>query len=460
MSSKGLYIKTYGCQMNAYDSLRMGEAMKPLGFVPVPEPEEAQLMILNTCHIRAKAEEKLFSDLGRLHRVKKKQGAMGQESIIVVAGCVGQALGAHILKRAPYVDVVVGPQTYHTLPETITRLLWSRQQSSGMPLAPAIHLGFSSIEKFDALPLPHGEANASAFLSIQEGCNKFCRFCVVPYVRGPEYSRPIADVLQEARLLIENGAKEITLLGQNVNAYHGIDAGGQECTLGRLLFMIAEIPGLKRLRYTTSHPRDVHPELLEAHRDIDILMPLLHLPVQSGSDKILTRMNRQYSYQDYVRIIESFRTHSAEMAFSSDFIVGYPGEDEEDFQRTCDLVQEVKFAQAFSFMYSPRTGTPAALAPQIPEEVKRDRLHRLQKILDEQREAFNSTFLHQEVEVLIEKKEAHQWTGRSPYMHAVHGSATQHSVLGAIQKVRITHTSVNSLRAEIVTECAITEGSA
>ncbi len=426
--------------MNVYDSQRMEEALVPLGFQVVGEPKDADLIIVNTCHIRAKAEDKLFSELGRLKIVKKGRHDGGQSTIIVVAGCVGQALGSDILKRAPYVDVVVGPQTYHTLPETVMRILWAQ------PDQPKVSLGFPKMEKFDELPHARGLKGPQAFLSIQEGCNKFCRYCVVPYTRGPEYSRPLSAVLQEAKHLVDLGAKEITLLGQNVNAYHGLDASGKETSLGRLIYALADCSDLKRLRYTTSHPRDVDDELLCAHRDVDILMPFLHLPVQSGSDKVLARMNRQYTQGFYLNIIEKFLKHNPKMAFSSDFIVGYPGETDEDFQDTCHLIDQVRFAQAFSFMYSPRPGTPAAMVKQLDESVKNERLQHLNGVLNTHRMAFNETFLNQTIQVLVETtQEDHGCMGRSEFMHSVHFDHPFCAV-GDFIRVQIQSVSHNSLK--------------
>ena len=438
--SKRLFIKTYGCQMNVYDSERMEECLVPLGFQVTDQVDTADLVIINTCHIRAKAEDKLFSELGRFRIIKKKRHDSGQSTIIVVAGCVGQALGADILKRAPYVDVLVGPQTYHTLPETIMRILWSQ------PDQPKVSLGFPKMEKFDELPHARGLKGPQAFLSIQEGCNKFCTYCVVPYTRGPEYSRPLSDVLQEAKGLVDLGAKELTLLGQNVNAYHGLDASGKETSLGRLIMALAELPGLKRLRYTTSHPRDVDDDLLCAHRDIDILMPFLHLPVQSGSDRILARMNRQYTRDFYLNVIEKFLKHNSKMAFSSDFIVGYPGESDEDFQETCRLIDQVRFAQAFSFSYSPRPGTPAAMAKPLAESLKSQRLQHLNAVLDVHRLDFNQTFQDTVIPILVERVgEDHECMGRSEYMHSVHFTHP-FCAIGDMMNIHIQSVSYNSLK--------------
>lgn len=425
--------------MNVYDSQRMEESLAPLGFAPVASPDAADLVIVNTCHIRAKSEDKLFSELGRLRQIKQERISKHNASLLVVAGCVGQALGGDILKRAPYVDAVVGPQTYHTLPETVMRLL--RQQPREKPVV----LGFPKMDKFDDLPSHRGVKGPQAFLSIQEGCNKFCRYCVVPYTRGPEYSRPVADVLAEARQLVQKGAIELTLLGQNVNAYHGLDDDGKESSLGRLMQKISqEVPGIQRLRYTTSHPRDVDEDLLMAHRDIACVMPMVHLPVQSGSDRVLARMNRQYTRDMYENTIDRFRRAQPFIAFSSDFIVGYPGETDEDFEQTCALIQNVRFAQAFTFKYSQRAGTPAAMATQIPEEVKDQRLQRLNTLLDQHRIEFNQSFVGRTIDVLVERVGSLEHVGRSQYMQTVHFPANDISV-GHIVSVTIERASYNSL---------------
>ncbi len=445
-NSKRLYIKTYGCQMNAYDSERMEESLLPLGFKTIASPEDADLIIINTCHIRAKAEDKLFSDLGRFHKIRKGRDPQAT-SLLVVAGCVGQALGASILKRAPYVDVIIGPQTIHTLPETIVRLL----REKGMP---HISMGFPKMAKFDELPARTlKSASYQAFLTIQEGCNKFCRYCVVPYTRGPEYSRPVEDVLREARQLVEQGAKELMLLGQNVNAYHGVDASGKVCGLGELLMACADIPGLHRLRYMTSHPRDVDDALIAAHRDLDVLMPILHLPVQSGSDKILAQMNRNYTRAFYLDILERFRKAKPSIAFSSDFIVGYPGESEEDFEDTCQLALDVQFAQSYSFTYSPRPGTPAALLPQIPEDIQKERLYRLQDQLNQHRKQFNDGCVGQTFEVLVESARDEGWMGRSPFSQPVHFK-DPHAQVGDILSVHIQASHMNSLAGVLQKNCA------
>lgn len=398
--------------MNVYDSQRIEEVLLPLGFVSNLSLQGADMVILNTCHIRAKAEDKLFSDLGRFRILKQARKLQDQPMVLIVAGCVGQALGKAILERAPYVDAIIGPQTYHTLPEIIAKVLRNEGQH--------VVLGFPKISKFDELTQPRVVQGASAFLSIQEGCNKFCRYCVVPYTRGPEYSRPINDLKIEARQLVSGGVKEITLLGQNVNAYHGHDDAGKVYNLAKLIYALAEISGLERIRYSSSHPRDVDDELIEAHRDVKTLMPLVHLPIQSGSDKILANMNRQYTQRFYLDLIEKFSAANGNLAFASDFIVGYPGETDEDFQATCDVVEAVAFAQAYSFKYSPRPGTPAASLPQVDESIKKERLACLQDLINKKRADFNNGFVGQEVSVLVDDLKDGKLVGKSPFMQMVH----------------------------------------
>lgn len=444
---RGLYIKTYGCQMNAYDSQRMEQALLPLGFKICEDMEAAEVIIFNTCHIRAKAENKVFSDLGRARDVKNRRRAKDEDTIIVLAGCVAQALGEETFKRNRAVDVVVGPQTYHSLPETVTKILREQVRSPQK----YISLGFDALKKFDELPHVQGMSGASAFLSIQEGCNKFCRYCVVPFTRGPEVSRPVHDVLAEARHLISLGARELTLLGQNVNAYHGQDADGKTWRLGRLLRALGDMPELVRLRYTTSHPRDVDQELIEAHRDVPSVMPFLHLPVQSGSNRVLAHMNRRHTREFYLKIIEDFRKVRPDMAFSSDFIVGYVGEEERDFQETCDLIRQVQFAQAYSFAYSPRPGTAASLMTEevVSDGIKKERLHQIQELLDQQRWAFNQKFLGSSMDVMVEDTARGKIMARSAFMHTVHvpGEITSVSK-GQMLRVSIEKASLHSLTAE------------
>jgi tRNA-2-methylthio-N6-dimethylallyladenosine synthase len=411
---KHLHVITWGCQMNVYDSARMADVLAPLGYAPTETPENADMVILNTCHIRDRATEKVFSELGRLRKVKAARAEAGHTTVLAVAGCVAQAEGAEILARAPYVDIVLGPQTYHRLPEMVAR--------AARAAGAVIDTDFPVESKFDHLPAQTGSP-ITAFLSIQEGCDKFCSFCVVPYTRGAEFSRPAAAVLAEARTLVTGGAREITLLGQNVNAWHGEAPDGGTWTLGRLLLELANIPGLLRLRYTTSHPRDMDDGLIAAHRDIPMLMPFLHLPVQSGSDRILSAMNRGHGADDFLRIIDRLREARPDLALSSDFIVGHPGETDADFAATMALIERVKFAAAFSFKYSPRPGTPAAgAAMQVAEAEKDRRLQELQALLRLQQEAFNAACTGLTLPVLITGPGRHagQIGGRSPYLQAVH----------------------------------------
>jgi tRNA-2-methylthio-N6-dimethylallyladenosine synthase len=440
--AKRLYVKTYGCQMNVYDSARMADVLAPLGYAPVESPREADMVILNTCHIREKAAEKVFSELGRLKPLKDAARRRGGRMILAVAGCVAQAEGAEILARAPHVDIVVGPQAYHRLPELVAS---ATRRAGGV-----LDTDFPIESKFDHLPGTSAPQDISSFLTIQEGCDKFCTFCVVPYTRGAEFSRPASEVLEEARGQIAAGAREITLLGQNVNAYHGAAPGGGEWGLGRLVRALGELPGLARIRYTTSHPRDVDDELIDAHRDVAMLMPFLHLPVQSGSDRILAAMNRRHTAADYLATLARLRRARPEIAFSSDFIVGYPGESERDFEATLALVREAGFAQSFSFKYSPRPGTPAAAEPdQVPDAVKSERLQRLQELLESQQGAFNRGQVGRELDVLLERPGRHpgQLVGRSPYLQPVHLLAPER-LLGALVPVRIVGAEPNSLAGE------------
>src|SRR5437762_7391931 len=388
---KRIFIKTYGCQMNVYDSGRMADLMAPLGYAPAASPEGADLVILNTCHIREKAAEKTFSELGTIRRLKRARERQGGRMVVAVAGCVAQAEGEEIQRRAPFVDIVFGPQTYHRLPEMVARAL----ESAGGVL----DTSFPAEPKFDYLPDSAAAPGVSAFLTVQEGCDKFCTFCVVPYTRGAEYSRPAVEIIAEARRLITAGAREITLLGQNVNAYHGAvpadqQTHGGEWGLGELIRALARLPGLDRIRYTTSHPRDVDDGLIAAHRDVPQLMPFLHLPVQSGSDRVLAAMNRRHTADQYRWAVERLRAAQPDLALSSDFIVGFPGESAADFAATLDLVREIGFAQAFSFKYSQRPGTPASIEPdQVSDHVKSERLTELQALLGAQQRAFNQACL-------------------------------------------------------------------
>jgi tRNA-2-methylthio-N6-dimethylallyladenosine synthase len=444
---KRLHVITWGCQMNVYDSLRMADVLAPIGYAPVSEPDGADMVILNTCHIRDKAAEKVFSELGRLRRMKE---ATGNRMILAVAGCVAQAEGSEILARAPYVDIVLGPQTYHRLPEMVARA----SRAGGK----VIETDFPAEDKFDHLPESATPQGVTAFLTIQEGCDKFCSFCVVPYTRGAEQSRSAAAILHEARHLVAQGAREITLLGQNVNAWHGEapegSIYGSTWGLGRLLRELADIGGLVRLRYATSHPRDMDDDLIAAHRDLPTLMPFLHLPVQSGSDRILAAMNRKHTADDYRRIVGRLRDARPDLALSSDFIVGHPGETEADFDATMQLVRDVRFAQAYSFKYSPRPGTPAAGAPaQVPEADKDRRLQTLQALLREQQETFNASCVGLDLPVLFTGPGRHpgQIAGRSPFLQPVHLSSGA-SLIGTESIVRIVATHPNSLAGTLVQE--------
>ena len=442
---KKLFVKTYGCQMNVYDSARMADLLTPLGYEIADAAEDADMVILNTCHVREKAAEKVYSELGRLKRLKDEKSGM----LIAVTGCVAQAEGEEIIARQPAVDMVVGPQSYHRLPEMIARV--TREKGH------ALETDFPADEKFDALPEENATSGPAAFLTVQEGCDKFCTFCVVPYTRGNEYSRPVSQIEAEARRLVAKGVREITLLGQNVNAYRGADANGNPATLARLVERLARIEGLDRLRYTTSHPRDMGEDLIAAHRDIAALMPFLHLPVQSGSDRILKTMNRQHTAEEYLRLIDRIRDARPDIALSSDFIVGFPGETDKDFEDTMALIRTVTFTQAFSFKYSPRPGTPASAAKvQVPEDVKDARLQALQALLREQMDGFNASCEGRTFPVLFEKpgRQPGQAIGRSPYLQAVHADDAAH-LIGKIADVRIEKAMTNSLRGTLVEKALV-----
>lgn len=439
---KKLYIKTWGCQMNVYDSRRMTDILSPLGYTTTETPEDADMVILNTCHIREKATDKVFSEIGRLRDIKEGRAAEGKKTLIAVAGCVAQAEGEFIMERAKAVDLVFGPQAYHELPEMIVKATGQRIVNTD--------LGVDT--KFDTLPqesLNHGPA---AFLSVQEGCDKFCTFCVVPYTRGAEYSRPVAQILNEAHKLGDAGAKEITLLGQNVNAYHGEGPNGKIWGLGRLIQEIAQIDVIERIRYTTSHPVDMEDELVFAHRDIPKLMPYLHLPVQSGSNRILKAMNRKHTAESYLETLAQFKKVRPDIAFSSDFIVGFPGETEEDFEDTLKCIKQVGYQSAYSFKYSPRPGTPAAAiqAAIVREEIKQERLERLQSALNEQFLAFNQRVVGTLQPVLFERKseKSGQLQGRTPYNQLVSVLANDR-LIGQIMDVKINHASPTALRGEL-----------
>ena len=444
---KTIHVKSWGCQMNVYDGQKMVDLLAPLGYRPVDEAEGADIVILNTCHIREKATEKLFSELGRLKIAKQAKAEAGGDMILAVAGCVAQAEGPVITARARHVDIVVGPQSYQSLPELVARA----SRAKGEPI---LMTDFPVESKFDSLPEEAAPRGVSAFLTIQEGCDKFCSFCVVPYTRGAEYSRPPGDVLIEARRLALSGVRELTLLGQNVNAYHGKAADGTVWSLGRLIRAVAEIPGVERIRYSTSHPDDMDDELISAHADVPALMPFMHLPVQSGSDRILARMNRKHTAAQYLAVIERLRAARPDIALSSDFIVGYPGETETDFAATLELVRTVGFAQAYSFKYSPRPGTPASTADDaVPEAVKSYRLAQLQAAILEGQTRFNQASVGQVVPILFDRSGSRpgQLHGRSPHMQSVHTPAPGH-LLGQIVPVRIADARALSLEGTLEIE--------
>ncbi len=443
--NKKLFIKTWGCQMNSYDSQRMSDILRPFGYSATDSAEDADMVILNTCHIREKATEKVFSDLGRIKPLKKKKEAKGEQMLIAVAGCVAQAEGDFILERAPYVDMVFGPQTYHELPEMMAKATGAYGD------ARIVNTEFPAQSKFDRLPEEQEVHGATAYLSIQEGCDKFCTFCVVPYTRGAEFSRSAQEIVDEAKRLVDNGAKEITLLGQNVNAFHGTGPDGSTWDLARLIDAIAEIDGLSRIRYTTSHPRDMDDDLIAVHGSVDKLMPFLHLPVQSGSDKILKAMNRKHTGDFYRDIIARLRKARPDIAFSSDFIVAFPGESEADFEDTMQLVRDVNYASCYSFMYSARPGTPAAnMQGLIRPEIAAERLARLQGLLNEQQLAFNQSCVGLTLPVLLDRKGKRegQIQGRSPYNQSVYVEAKDR-LLNEIIEVQIEEGFDKSLTGNI-----------
>lgn len=448
--SKSVYVKTYGCQMNVYDSQRMQDVLAPLGYVPTDTPDNADLVILNTCHIREKAVEKVYSELGRYRDLKSERAGLGHEMKIAVAGCVGQAEGEEITRRMKSVDLVFGPQTYHRLPE-----LLKQNESSGKAV---IETEFSVDDKFKGLAqsqVRHPTSRSvTAFLTIQEGCDKFCTFCVVPYTRGAEFSRPVSQIIEEAQQLADQGVKELTLLGQNVNAYRGPAANGTQSQLGTLINELSHINGIQRIRYMTSHPRDMSDDLIEAHGSNPKLMPYLHLPIQSGSNRVLKAMNRGHDTQEYMKVIDRLRISCPSIALTSDFIVGFPGETDAEFDETLDIIRAVNYASAFSFKYSPRPGTPAAENnKQIPEDVKSERLLRLQNLLSAQQSAFNQTCVGLTVPVLIEKpgRQPGQMIGRSPYLQSVHLNI-ETEALGRIVNAKILAVGPNSLSGQYVPE--------
>lgn len=436
---KKLFVKTYGCQMNVYDSERMVEALGDSGYVETDTPEDADMILLNTCHIREKAAEKVYSELGRLKVLKQDN----PELKIGVAGCVAQAEGAEIMRRQPAVDLVVGPQSYHRLPELETRARAGKK---------ALDTDFPEEDKFEKLKSrPKAKRAPAAFLTVQEGCDKFCAFCVVPYTRGAEVSRPADRILQEARDLVERGVREITLLGQNVNAYHGLGIDGDEWSLARLIWALDKVDGLERIRFTTSHPNDMTDELIEAHATCAKLMPYLHLPVQAGSDKILKRMNRSHTRDSYLRLIERIRAARPDILLSGDFIVGFPEETDADFQDTMDLIREVQYGQGFSFKYSTRPGTPAAEREQVAEDVKTERLHQLQALIAQQQKDIQDSMVGKTVNVLFERagRFEGQMVGKSEYLHAVHVK-TDAVKEGDVRPVRVIQSNRNSLNGDLI----------
>jgi tRNA-2-methylthio-N6-dimethylallyladenosine synthase len=442
-----LFVKSFGCQMNVYDSRRMADTLAPQGYVETASAEDADLVILNTCHIREKAAEKVYSELGRVRRMKEIAAADGRRVVVAVAGCVAQAESGEIIRRANVVDLVVGPQSYHRLPELLERAARDGK---------AVDTEFPLDDKFDHLAAPSlatvRARGATAFVTVQEGCDKFCTFCVVPYTRGAELSRPVDKIVAEVEHLAEAGVREVTLIGQNVNAYHGAGPDGRPWPLARLLARIAEISGIDRLRYTTSHPGDMHDDLIAAHRDIPQLMPQLHLPVQSGSDRVLAAMNRRHSRADYIAIVERLLTARPDLALTSDFIVGFPGETEADFSATLSLVNEIGFSGAYSFKYSPRPGTPGAdMDNQVADETKSERLQRLQDAIDRNQAAFNRACRGRSFDVLFERAGRHpgQIVGRSPYLQPVQVEAPV-ALIGEIAEVTITDVASNSLFGAVV----------
>ena len=443
VAQKSVLIKTYGCQMNIYDSERMLEQLVADGYRETTVLEDADLVVLNTCHIRERAVDKVYSELGRIRDAKVQRAAAGKITHVTVAGCVAQAEGAEIARRVGAVDVVVGPQSYHLLPD-----LLRRSQTEGQIVATE----FLDDDKFTALPPRKRAVNTAAFLTVQEGCDKFCTFCVVPYTRGAEYSRPVSQLLAEAQKLVASGVREMTLLGQNVNAFHGVDAEGREVSLAGLISQLALIPGLERLRYTTSHPRDMRDDLIALHATEPKLMPYLHLPFQAGSDRILAAMNRKHTAADYLSLVARIRATNPALALSTDIIVGFPGETEAEFEATLDMVRTVQFAQAYSFKYSPRPGTPAAtMTGQVPEAVKTERLHRLQALLAEMSTKFNAGCVGKTFPVLFEKlgRRPGQLIGRSPYLQSVYADLDAVAI-GQILLVKISAAGPNSLAGSVL----------
>ena len=444
-----VHIKSFGCQMNVYDSHRMADTLAPEGFVETARPEDADLVILNTCHIREKAVEKVYSEIGRIREMKEAAERDGRSMMIAVAGCVAQAEGKEIIRRAGAVDLVIGSQNYHRLPEMI---------SCAQGGDKVVDTEFPIEDKFEALVEPRREAIAkrgiSAFVTVQEGCDKFCTFCVVPYTRGVEISRPVEKIVAEVERLADAGVREVTLIGQNVNAYHGLDVDGTSASLGKLLRRLSRVPHILRLRYTTSHPRDMDDDLIAAHAELPALMPYVHLPVQSGSDGILQAMNRKHTRRNYLQVIERLRAARNDLALTSDFIVGFPGETEADFRETLSLIDDVGFAGAYSFMYSARPGTPAAdMDDQVPQEDKAERLQRLQAVITRHQRAFNAGFAGRDMDILLEKRGRlpGQLVGRSPYLQAVQVMAPA-KLIGSVRNVTVTEVGSNSLFAALADE--------
>lgn len=441
--AKKLFIKTYGCQMNVYDSIKMQELLTPFGFKATEELSDADMVILNTCHIREKASEKVYSELGRIKKISDKRSGR-PEMIIAVAGCVGQAEGEEIFKRAPYVDIVVGPQSYHTLPDLVAKLARTEKH--------LIELDFVEEEKFDNLPQNFQSQGASAFVSIQEGCDKFCTFCVVPYTRGAEFSRNVEEIYRESMAVVSKGAKEVYLLGQNVNAYHGKAVDDKKYNLADLICHVAKINGLERIRYITSHPKDMNDELIILHGTEKKLMPFLHLPIQSGSNKILKAMNRKHTREEYFTIIDKLRVARPDIVMSSDFIIGFPGETDEDFADTLGLVKKVGYGQCFSFKYSPRPGTPAASMKQVPEAAKVERLAILQKELSQQQLELNKSSVGKVLPVLFEKDGKYDGhiVGKTPYMQSAYVENADKNLIGKIVNVKINKGLAISVSGEVV----------
>ena len=441
---KKFKIKTFGCQMNIYDSQKISDIFYKIGFKNTLSDEDADIYVINTCHIRNKAKQKLYSELGKIYKIKKNRYENKKKTILIVAGCVAQAEGKEIFKRAPYVDIIVGSQSYQKIPKLLKKINKKAEEKV------FVELDFEPKSKFDELPKDKFTNEISSYLTIQEGCNKFCKFCVVPYTRGPEYSRPVEEIVREAEFLTKNGTKEIILLGQNVNAYHGIGFRNKEFNLGQLIYLLEKIKGLKRIRYMTAHPKDMHKDLYNAHGDLEKLMPFLHLPIQSGSNKILKAMNRNYTVDEYLKIINKIKKIRKDIVFSSDFIVGYPGESKKDFQKTLDLVDKVQYVQSFSFTYSPRPGTTAYnLKNNIDENEKKERLYILQNKLKFYQEKFNKNFVKKPLEVLFNNSSntnRNQSVGYSQYMQLVR-IKNKRDLQGRIENIKIKKSFYKSLEA-------------